>query len=550
MTYEKTSNIGRWPFARCLRGFLCNKGYGKSNMKKQLIITCLRGFVIPVLALVVMAGRAQTSPPNWFKTDTITLRGRIEGFNAEQFGFTSMECYFYDVMEKDNSTLLLDIKPDGTFEKRFTINYPRHLTFTSSGESKVGFSKIQFFARPGETTDITIRQNESGRYECYYNGGTSKDVERWLKSDLRLQEMCSRLYDFKGDFREANNIAEQLWQDMSARIDSVSHRDHFTPMEMQLVQAEMQDKFAFSLISYALEYAERLTPWQQQPDGSWRQIVTDSVELHLIKDVNNFRLLKRVDFDNPLLMTDEFYFFTLSRVQWARPNQETSLTGVEGFKQRIRNSHAAYQELMGTDHLTLTAQLCIYKWMQESIEEWKMNEEVFPLYLSSFSHPYVRQKAEQFYQKETEETESTMALPEGPGIEIIRKIMVRYPNRYFVIDFWGLGCGACMVSIQNSKKLRAEIAKRDDVKLIFIAYDKTAGGSDAYKKYVAEWLAEEETVCITVTDFRRLQELFLFNGVPHYETITPDGRRVCENLRINGFQDFDHELQRLKERLK
>ena len=512
-------------------------------MNKKNIITIL-------FVLVAVAGRAQTLPTDWFKTDTITIRGRIEGYDIERFGFTSMECYFYDVMEKDNSTLLLDINPDGTFEKRFPINYPRHLTFTSTGESKVGFSKIPLFARPGETTDITVRQNKSGRYECYYNGGTSKDVKRWLKSDLRLQEMCSRLYDFKGDFSEANAIAEQLWQDMLAHIDSVSRRDHFTPMEMQLVQAEMQDKFAFSLISYALEYAERLTPWQQQPDGSWRQIVTDSVGLRLIKDVNNFRLLKRVDFDNPLLMTDEFYYFTLSRVHWARPNQETSLTGVEGFKQRIRNSHAAYQELMGTDHLTLTAQLCIYRWMQESIDEWKMYEGVFPLYLSSFSHPYVRQKAELFYQKETEETELTMPLPEGLGIEIIRKIMARYPNRYLVIDFWGLGCGACMVSIQNSKKLRAEIAMRDDVKLIFIAYENTADGSDAYKKYVVDWLADEETVCITVTDFRRLQELFLFNGVPHYETITPDGRRVCEDLRINGFHNFDYELQRLKEKLK
>ncbi|MBQ6062257.1 MAG: hypothetical protein IJK87_01340, partial [Prevotella sp.] len=35
-----------------------------------------------------------TVPDDWFKTDTITVKGRIEGYNAEQFGFTSMECYF------------------------------------------------------------------------------------------------------------------------------------------------------------------------------------------------------------------------------------------------------------------------------------------------------------------------------------------------------------------------------------------------------------------------------------------------------------------------
>ena len=63
-------------------------------------------------------------------------------------------------------------------------------------------------------------------------------------------------------------------------------------------------------------------------------------------------------------------------------------------------------------------------------------------------------------------------------------------------------------------------------------------------------LADEETVCLTNRDFDRLRELFQFNGIPHYETITPDGRRVREDLSISGYHNFDSELQRLLERLK
>ena len=111
-------------------------------------------------------------------------------------------------------------------------------------------------------------------------------------------------------------------------------------------------------------------------------------------------------------------------------------------------------------------------------------------------------------------------------------------------------CGPCRAAIQESKELRAEIAKRDDVKLIFIAGERTKEGSDAYKKYVAEWLANEETICLTNADFTRLQELFQFNGIPHYETITPDGRRVRDDLRIDGYHNFEYELERLKEKLK
>lgn len=41
-------------------------------MNKHTIITIL-------LTLVAVARRAPTLQPDWFKTDTITLRGRIEG---------------------------------------------------------------------------------------------------------------------------------------------------------------------------------------------------------------------------------------------------------------------------------------------------------------------------------------------------------------------------------------------------------------------------------------------------------------------------------------
>ena len=68
--------------------------------------------------------------------------------------------------------------------------------------------------------------------------------------------------------------------------------------------------------------------------------------------------------------------------------------------------------------------------------------------------------------------------------------------------------------------------------------------------HVTEWLADEETVCLTNAEFRRLQEMFQFNGIPHYETITPDCRRVREDLSIGGYDNFDYELQRLLDKLK
>ena len=132
---------------------------------------------------------------------------------------------------------------------------------------------------------------------------------------------------------------------------------------------------------------------------------------------------------------------------------------------------------------------------------------------------------------------------------MIGEFVAKYPGKFLVIDFWGMNCGPCRAAIKQSKELRAEIAKRDDVKLIFIAEESTPDGSDAYRKYVAEWLAGEEAVCVTNADFSRLQELFEFNGIPHYETITPDGNRVSDDLRLQGYENFVGQFEKLKEKL-
>lgn len=529
-----------------------------------------------------------TLPADWLKTDSVTIRGRIEGYDAERFGFTAMESYVYDVTKKNNGTLLIEIEPDGTFEKQILLSYPMKVSFYASEDSKVGFYEIPFFARPGETIDITIRPNEHGRYECFYNSGSSREVERWLKSDLRLQELGRPLDMFEGNFNEANLLAEQVWQNMLNRIDVISHRDHFTPMEMHLALGEMQSTYALALMDYAMYHEDRLSPWQENKDGSWTRLVTDSVELQTVRDINNYKALQRIDFDNPLLLMSHDFFFTLNRIQFASPVRKVQRDVMEdehgnynydltNRKLSIEKGNAMLVEMTGKRN-NLTAQLCMLNDMQRSFDLWRQNEmmipvfmadttltkekcdsiaansetvsNMYPLYLSMFTNPYIRQKAEQFCQEQMAQKELASPLPEGPGAEIIRNILAKYPGRYVMIDFWGMGCGPCRAAIQSSKNLRAEIAKRDDVKLIFLAGERTAEGSDAYHKYVNEWLADEETVCVNNADFRRLQELLEFSGIPHYETFTPDGRRVREDIQIHGLHNFDFELQSLKEKLK
>ena len=334
---------------------------------------------------------------------------------------------------------------------------------------------------------------------------------------------------------------------------------------MQLALASMQGSIIEAMANYIRNHKRGLTK-VKEVDGEFDVEILDSIEWKELDKMEHYKMMQRIDYGNPLLMCSDFHI-VLNHIQIVGniirlkykdvvvDEKGEYVFNIENEKKLLANYIPALRELMGTDKNNLTIQLCVYNEMMNHFDKWQSQEallsNVMPVYLDVFTNPYIHQKAEAFYARKMEQKEIAVPLPSNnPSAVLIRALCARYPGRYLMIDFWGMSCGPCRAAIQMSKELRAEIAKRDDVKLIFIAEERTAEGSDEYRKYVSEWLADEETICMAKANFVRLQELFQFNGIPHYETITPDGCRVRDDLRINGYDNFDEELQRLKERLK
>ena len=517
---------------------------------------------------------AYTAPADWFTTDSVTLRGRIEGYSPEAGFPTQLELSYTSLFEKNELVMVADIRPDGTFEKRWEVDYPKQHSLRWD-KALPGMNYLEVFARPGDTINVTVRRGEDGQYRCIYHDGSSQAVERWLKSGLDFGGFTSRMYHFRGTPGEAEALAEKLWQLIIYRLQTVAARHSFTPMEMQLAMADAQVQHAMDVMDYALGKmfnAEMVT-------------AADSAVYAALRDTAFYRrMLSRINFDNPLLMASGYYEILLNRIQYAWPVRSAAIIEVvdtdeqwtntpESILKEMENRYATWRGMMGCTNNNLMAQMCNYQEMLDDYKLWckneinkdsvlanpKLNEEerkqqaasvpclsnVFPRYVASFSHEALRRHAEQFHAARQAKASFTSPLPEGQPAELIRSLQARYPGRYLVIDFWGMGCGPCRSAIQSSKELRAEIAQRDDVKLVFIAGEATAEGSEAYHKYVKEWLADEETICIPDTEFSRLQEYFRFNGIPHYETITPDGRRVGEEYRINGLYNFDSDMKHL-----
>ena len=102
--------------------------------------------------------------------------------------------------------------------------------------------------------------------------------------------MARPLSSFKGKFSEVNPIADQVWQNMLARIDMISRRDHFTPMEVNLALGEMQSAYAMALIDYAMNSEFRLMPFQQLEDGSWTRTLINLCRYQQLQGIRSYRL--------------------------------------------------------------------------------------------------------------------------------------------------------------------------------------------------------------------------------------------------------------------
>lgn len=492
---------------------------------------------------------AYAVPADWFTTDSVTLCGRIEDYTARADMPTAFEGYCNNAFSKESMAMVTDIQPDGTFVKRWKVDYPMWQAFRLD-KALPGMAWLNTYVRPGDTINVTLRRGDDGQYRCIYHDGSCQEVKRWLSSDLLFSGIASRMYDFKGTPGEAGALAEKLWRLILYRL-TVAARNGFTPMEMQLAMADAQVRYATAVMDYVLS-----KELQQNDDPT----DADRLERDTLCGTEFYsHLLGRVDFDNPMLMVSDFFDVLLNRMQYAWPvthaiaKQAECMVGDdkkefdESEKAEIDTRYAKLQAMMGEQESTLMAQLCNYQNMMGTYNLWRSagNGTVLPYCMETFAHEAVRRHAEAYHAYRQSHTEPATPLPEGQPAELIRSLLARYPGRYLLIDFWGMGCGPCRGAIQASKELRAEIAKRNDVKLVFIAGEATAEGSEAYHKYVKEWLADEETVCIPHKEFSRLQEYFRFNGIPHYETITPDGRRVNESYRFNGLHNFEFDMERL-----
>jgi hypothetical protein len=133
-----------------------------------------------------------------------------------------------------------------------------------------------------------------------------------------------------------------------------------------------------------------------------------------------------------------------------------------------------------------------------------------------------------------------------PGQKFLLDMIAPYKGKHIVINFWCMHCGACIWDIENTKKLRSDIHKNTDIKLLFLCEGSCS--DEAYHEFADKNLTGEDTYLIAPEIYRRFWSEFHFIGYPSYIEVLPDGRvNLNTNIRLTpicNLNDFMGKLSK------
>lgn len=490
-------------------------------------------------------------PQDFIRTDTVCLRGQIEGYSRDM-GFSTMSIYHRNHLTDEELPKSVSIREDGTFEVRYEVFHPVADGFAIQTDKQ--FRIVNFYIVPGCTTVVNIHKDWSVDYK-----GSDEEVlrcERLMMSGL--DDMSNYHYrDYAEDkenltFVELQKKLMGLAKSNERTVDYVAWRGGFTPWEHHL--ARMRDKLYHSrwIFDYVLDV--RFANYK-------RLTGEDSIRAHSrlaeVADAANWEFFRELPHNDASSLTSSSMVTILNRYEFAPVLDEAFRFIKVDADYEARNDStilANDMKVTGADTPSLWGKIVVLRRTENNFEHFRKDKEelkkLVDLRREMLSHPGLQANLDRLYAKELERQTLTYSLPDTEATRILRRMTDKYKGKYLLIDFWGMGCGPCRSAIEHSKEMREALRNHPEVDFLFIAAPESS--DEAYNNYVKENLDGEDCHLITRDEYNKLMELFQFNGIPHYETLDKQGNVVRDGLNYGIYDKdaFENKLKELKKQLE
>lgn len=515
---------------------------------------------------------------DYFRTDTAYIKGRI---SSEELAkeINSLNILNRNVFTGEDEPIVIEVKADGTFEKKFVLQYPIYNKFFVNER----FIDKPFIIKPGDKLNFDISW-ENYDYKITINDDSGKPYEypvmptgvldSWENCQKKNWNKISNTLSFNNFCKEM----EKGYDDAIAAHDYLAQRFHYNDIEYLMEKNYIQIEFALNIGHYYL-VCEQLRKYKNVDE------LPDSLKGFIYPE--NFAFWRKLQLSDQMKISTSNYPFFIG-------NCTNSPVYVRGTRKRVdspEGSSLTFYEVKPdpyVDSVLISRDKAIYgaetislplkiKFLQDfywSSKGGKYNylimkagiKRIFPAdsvdIVFNDSIAKINQRAnvikaalndamleamiDKWLDKGLNDKEITYTLPECEGSSILKKITDKYKGKYVFLDFWATYCGPCRAGIESSKAWREELRNNPDFEFVFITGDRSSPQA-AYDEYVAQNLNGAECYRIPEKEYQKLWELFKFTGIPHYEALDPKGDVLTKfNKYYLGKEIFLSDIEMLK----
>ena len=468
-------------------------------------------------------------------TDTVYVRGKIENYSHDK-GFTTIQINRTNVLTREDLPISVNINEDGTFEVSYTSAHPKFELLTLEGKDSYNMTLI--YTVPGCATELFI--DEEGNFEITSPDKQVMTCKRIVDNFLLGYDLCS--------YMEREDSMKVL--DLKAYISYLDRKEaaynkymEYLAWRYELTPTERH----YLWLNGKVLYLEYLFDYDARTRRS-NNYTADSIAL----EYDSYQCLHDMPYNDGASLAIHEFYFAINRYEYSRIMLKgifkPDLLGFDYVTCHDTTRIANDMKVLGASAPTLWGSIMLLrdtKWQLEYLRDYKGEQPKFvEMHRELLTHPFLKAELDRFYAKELEAQKPSWTLPEGEATDILRRMTDKYRGKYLLIDFWGMGCGPCRAGIEGSKEMRKAFRDHPEVDFLFISAPESS--QEAYDAYAEEHLDGEDCQIVSRDDFNKLMQLFKFLGIPHYETLDPDGNVLNKGLEYSTTEAFTKRLEELK----
>lgn len=460
----------------------------------------------------------------FFKAGTGIVEGRFEGQKIPKV----LEFFGYNAFQENAKQACL-VNEDGFFHMEIPLEYP---VFTYIVDEV--FRTFFFYLEPGKTVHMTV--DAEGMVQ-YAEGTPCANLCRWMNTSSRSLNTQYHYWEIP-----RAELATMSFPDFVARVKA--HQAGIMKQVDSIIVAErFSAKEAHLLRQHTLLYTSlNIFSFRMMPDLPG---MTDEIKEQRQKDMANpanYELLRQLDpkdltwFSLPSEMSTMSNYYSFSPLMF------------DGEKGSLRQA----AEILETDKAVFGKKAPSI-FMQAAFQGLSLLESEFlkkqdrtDERLAVMDSPWLKARYARTVERLRQGKPAVYALPDGPGTDILNRLLEPYRGKWVYLDFWSTGCGPCRVGIERSKELRARVREMEDLVIVFIAGRRDTP-EKTYKSYVEKNMPDEISLYLPQKEFVMLSVLFQFNGIPHNELVTPDGKIATGRIPRLEDKTFLEQIGRIRE---